>query len=327
MYNQTEIILEQYEIEINQLTKGRGAYICDTSDGKKILVPFRGSKERGLFLKVFLENLKAKGFLAEQILLNKEGEAVTEDEATGEHFILKDYWEGTEMKTGSWDEMKQAARLLASYHNYARQVVPIMGEFEKGIKRVPLYDMKTRHYKVLVQVKNHIRTKRKKNEFEQIYMKNYEKMLTEAQKSIEVLGRQENANETNAFCHGDFNQHNVIFTGREWRIIHFESFILSNAMGDLANFVRKMLEKNNYDPQLGVCLLECYDAQRHISDAEYETLYGLFLFPEKFWKVTSHYMHSHKAWISQRDIEKLKKVIEQEEQKAKFMEKLFAFMQ
>ena len=38
-------------------------------------------------------------------------------------------------------------------------------------------------------------------------------------------------------------------------------------------------------------------------------------------------MNSHKAWISQRDIEKLNKVIEQETQKAKFMEKLFSFIE
>ena len=323
LYNQTETILEQYEIEINQLIKGRGAYICDTPDGKKMLMPFQGSKERGAFLKEFLENLNKKGFLAEQITLNKDGEAVTEDEATGERFILKDYYEGVEMKTTSLEEMKQAVKLLASFHKYAQQIAAQMGEI--NVKKVPLYDVKNRHYKELIKVKNHIRTKRKKNEFERIYMENYNNMLIGAKKSIDMLAGQEDASKTDIFCHGDFNQHNVIFDGQNWRMIHFESLVLSNSMGDLANFVRKMLEKNNWDKELGEQLIKTYDAEREISKAEYETLYGLFLFPEKFWKVTNHYMGSHKAWISGRDIEKLKKVIEQETQKAKFMEKLFSF--
>lgn len=323
LYNQTETILEQYEIEMNQLIKGRGAYICETSEGKKLLTPFQGSKKRADFLKDFLERLNASGFPAEQIYLNKEGESITEDEATGERFLLKDYLEGVEMKTTSLDEMKQAIKLLASFHNHAQQIITQMDE--TNIKNVSLYDVKSRHYKELIKVKNHIRTKHKKNEFERIYMENYNNMLQGAKKSIDVLAGQENATKTDMFCHGDFNQHNVIFDGKQWKMIHFESLVFSNSMGDLANFVRKMLEKNNWDKELGQQLIQAYDAERKISKAEYETLYGLFLFPEKFWKVTNHYMSSHKAWISGRDIEKLKKVIEQETQKAEFMEKLFSF--
>lgn len=327
LYNQTEIILEQYEIEVTQFIKGRGAYICDTPQGKKLLVPFRGSKERGRFLKNFLERLNIEGFEAEQILANKEDEAVTEDEATGDRFLLKDYYEGAEVKTSSLDEMKQAIKSLAHFHTYAQQMAQQMEDEQKDIKNVSLYEVKHRHYKELIKVKNHIRTKRKKNEFERIYMENYNNMLTQAKKSIDILEQQPDAKRTDVFCHGDFNQHNVVFDGEKWNIIHFESLVLSNPMGDLANFVRKMLEKNDWDTTIGETLIKTYHAEKPISKAEYETLYGLFLFPEKFWKVTNHYMSSHKAWISGRDIEKLEKVIEQEVQKAKFMETLFLLIE
>lgn len=327
LYNQVEAILEQYDIEVSQVTKGRGAYVCDTVDGKKTLMPFQGFKERGDFLRRFLEALKEKGFWAEQIFVNKEGEAVTEDEVTGEHFILKDYREGTELKTTSLEEMKQAVTLLASFHNYAQQVAEELGEIEKGVKKVSLYDVRNRHYRELIKVKNHIHAKYRKNDFERIYMENYNYIITGAKQAIEVLCEQENAKQTYSFCHGDFNQHNVVFDGKRWHILNFESLILSNPMEDLANFVRKMLEKNNWDNELGETLIKTYDRVRTIHLEEYKTLYGLFLFPEKFWKVTNHYMNSHKAWISQRDIEKLKKVIEQETQKNEFIEKLFSFIE
>ena len=83
MYNQTEAILAQYEIEIKQTTKGRGSYICDTDKGKKVLLPFRGSAERGEALKHYLETLSDLGFETEQIYANKEGKAVSLDEGTG----------------------------------------------------------------------------------------------------------------------------------------------------------------------------------------------------------------------------------------------------
>jgi hypothetical protein len=51
------------------------------------------------------------------------------------------------------------------------------------------------------------------------------------------------------------------------------------------------------------------------------------LFPEKFWKIANHYYNTHKAWISGRDIEKLDKVIAQEENRIKFLENLFSFVE
>ena len=55
MYNQTEAVLAQYDLEIKHTTKGRGSYICDTDKGLLALLPFRGSQERGWALKGYLE--------------------------------------------------------------------------------------------------------------------------------------------------------------------------------------------------------------------------------------------------------------------------------
>ena len=77
MYNQAELILAQYEIEIKQTTKGRGSYICDTDKGKRVLLPFRGSPERGEALKQYLESLSELGFETEGIYETREGKAVS----------------------------------------------------------------------------------------------------------------------------------------------------------------------------------------------------------------------------------------------------------
>jgi hypothetical protein len=92
-------------------------------------------------------------------------------------------------------------------------------------------------------------------------------------------------------------------------------------MTDLANFIRKMLEKNDWSDSLGIELISEYDGYRPLRVAEYRQLYGLLLFPEKFWKVTNHYMNSRKTWISERDIDKLKRIIEQEEKRLNFLDK------
>lgn len=321
MYNQTEAILSQYELEIQEVTKGRGAFICDTNKGKLLLVPFRGSKEKGAVLAQFLADVSEKEFPVEQIEMNKSKEAVSEDEYTGERYILKTYIEGTEISTNKATEMKEAVALLAIYHNVAQRIEV---KVPKERRTEATTEVCRRHYRELIKVRNYIRNRKKKNEFEQIYMKNFEHNRKSAEDSLVMLEKQ--GEENCLYCHGDYNQHNVLLSNEGYRIVHFENFHYNWAMIDLANFIRKMLEKNGWDENLGLELLSEYHRYRPIKGEEFKQLYGLLLFPEKFWKVTNHYMNSRKAWISERDIEKLKTVIEQEERRLKFMENLFSFV-
>lgn len=325
MYNQTEAILSQYDLEINEVTKGRGNYICNTNKGMKLLVPFSGSKEKGEFLKDYLKAIERNDFPVEQIMVNNQAEAVTEDEVTGERFIVKDYIAGTELNTGRLSEMEEAVHLLGIYHNTAKKIELIIpNKIKESAGNV--VDSRQRHYRELVKVKNYIRSRKKKNEFEQIYMQNYAPMLATAEDSIGRLIQQEKEEPECSICHGDFNQHNVLHEDKNWYMVHFECFTYSWSIMDLANFLRKMLEKNNWDISLGMHLIDTYDKTCVLQEDTLYQLYGLLLFPEKFWKITNHYISSRKAWISGRDIDKLKKVIEQETQRLKFMENLFSIL-
>lgn len=323
MYNQTESILEQYDIEIGEVSKGRGSFICDTQKGKLQLVPFRGSKEKGLLLYQFLAGLAQRDFLAEQIMLNKNQEAVSEDGYSGERFLLKTYVEGSEINTMKLEEMKEAVRILAIYHNLAEEITL---EQKASLKPAEITDGWQRHYRELIKVRNYIRNSKKKTEFEQIYMKYFEHNRKAAEDSLLLLEQAAVEQNRYVICHGDFNQHNVLLSKGVYRMVHFEKFVFHWSMIDLANFIRKMLEKNEWNETIGKELMLEYNRYRPIEKQEFRLLYGLLLFPEKFWKVTNHYMNSRKTWISGREIDKLKKVIEQEELRLNFLENLFAFL-
>lgn len=318
MYNQTEAILSQYEIEVTEVTKGRGSFICDTDKGKMQLLPFRGSKEKGMQLYHFLLALREKGFAAEQLELTKMAEAIAEDAYSGERFLLKTYVEGTEISTSRLEDMKEAMHLLAIYHNTAEQIMAQTQSIELEVWR--------RHYRELIKVRNYIRNRKKKNEFEQIYMKHFEHNLKFAERSIQLLEEKGKPEPRSLYCHGDYNQHNILLCGGSYRIVNFEGICYNWAMVDVAHFLRKMLEKNDWSEIIGKELVAEYERYRPMYQTEYRLLYGLLLFPEKFWKVTNHYMNSRKTWISERDVEKLKKVIEQEEKRLNFMENVFAFL-
>ena len=83
------------------------------------------------------------------------------------------------------------------------------------------------------------------------------------------------------------------------------------------------MEKYNWDPQLGKDMLKEYDAVRRISPAERENLKIRFLYPEKYWKLANYYFSHNKAWISEKNVEKQRKIIEQKEIWADFTKKAF----
>ena len=323
MYNQTDAILSQYELEIHEVKKGRGAYICQTNQGMKLLVPFRGSKEKGVILKEMLAQLQSFGFYVEQIVSNQEGDVVTVDENTGERFIVKDYIAGEELNVNSEDELRSAIGLLALYHRAAARVLIELPEsWEEGSSLV--IDSRKRHLRELVKTKNYIRNRKKKSEFEQMFMQAYVDIFNTMEESIRIL--EASSAKKSILCHGDVNHHNILCENGNWHLVHFENFTYSWRMVDLANFLRKIMEKNEWNIELGKSLLEIYQSCVRLESEEYEQLYGLLLFPERFWKITNHYMNSRKSWISGRDIEKLQKVLAQEEQRLDFMENMFSIL-
>ena len=231
--------------------------------------------------------------------------------------------DGTEINTSKLEDMKEAVRILAVYHNIASEVE--LGN-TLSQREVGTTESWQRHYRELIKVRNYIRNRKKKSEFEQIYMKHFEHNRKAAEDSLRTLEQVSAEYHHYVVCHGDFNQHNVLLSKGVYRIVHFENVIYHWPMLDLANFIRKMLEKNEWNEKIGRELIGEYDRYRKMAAIEYRLLYALLLFPEKFWKVTNHYMNSRKTWMSGREVDKLKKVIEQEEMRLKFIENVFDFL-
>lgn len=324
LYNQPETILEQYDLEIRQITKGRGTYICDSSQGMKLLVPFRGSAERALFLREILSLLKENGHEVEQICLTREGSAVAEDES-GMRYWLKDMITGSECSAGRRMDMAGAVTELAGLHVTLSQcgcAIPEFMQSEPGETQ----NRCGRHCRELVGMKNYVQSRKSKNEFERCFQKAFPHYISQAKQALDLMEQTDFGSMNQQLCHGDFNQHNVLKTSKGFRIVNYENMCCQPQVWDLANFIRKMMEKNAWDTELGTSLLETYDRKRALSAQEKRLLYAALLFPEKFWKITNHYRNSHKAWVSQRDIDKLNRLVEIESKRERFLENLFSFL-
>lgn len=330
MYNREEEILEQYEVEVRSTSKGRGALNCDTDQGIMLLKEFRGSKERAAFLHDILEFLSKEGFAAETIVLSKEGEILTEDEINGIFYLLKNWYTGRECDVKSRDDILAAIKKLAVFHSLAKHYKKEIPGFLKTDKSSLLNEYE-RHNRELNKVKNYIRNKNKKNEFEMLFMKEYENYKNQAFEVTNQLRQQmeemdqELSGQMWGLCHGDYNQHNVVLSQGEWVLLNFEQMSYDVMILDLANFIRKILEKYNWNTGLGIEMITAYDSIRKLLPEEFKQLYIRLAYPQKYWKIANHYSSSRKSWISGRDIEKLEKVIDQEPQRKQFLKMLFCF--
>ncbi len=321
MYSRPEQLLEKYPLTVKSFSKGRECYLCDTGSGALALREYRGSKERAAFLTEMLRHLKENDLLVEGILCSGEGEVLVTDEEERK-FLLCEYYHGAECDTKIREDMIAAVKILARVHKVSRTFT---GEIPEVICRNQnsLVDLCEKHNREIKQVKNYIRSKKKKNNFEMLFAKQCDGFIEKAAAVTAALKNVECKSELYGFCHGDYNQHSIVFARQGIAIVGLEHFTYDLQVRDLANFVRKMMEKNNWNAELGRNLIEAYNEIRELQEQEKQYLYFSLAYPEKFWKLANHYNNAPKSWLSERNIEKLEKVISQEEQREQFLSLLF----
>lgn len=318
MNDRSVSLLENYDIEVLRTWKGRGAILCETTQGIFIWKEFAGHKEKALFQNELLTIVRERGFQGvENILKNKEQELITKDQ-DGTSYILKTYFEGRECNVKDMEECRQAVRTLAGFHKVSYLEPPLpMGagmphfahmEFEK-------------HNKELRRVKKYLKERGQKTDFEICLIKNYDYFLNLALQVTEELRFYQKEEKEYFVCHGDFQYHNIIVCGNEMNLINFEKCVLESPVRDLYLFMRKLLEKSNWTQEIGFELVDAYEEVRAMEKDEYLQLYYRLAYPEKFWKIVNFYYNSGKAWIPGKNLEKLHKVTEQEKSKQEFLRK------
>jgi spore coat protein I len=125
--------------------------------------------------------------------------------------------------------------------------------------------------------------------------------------------------------HGDYNYHNILFTTEGIATTNFEHFKIDVQVQDLYYFLRKVMEKYQWDERLGREMMDAYQSVRPLDAREMECIALCLSYPEKFWKIVSTYYHSNKAWIPEKNVEKLRTSILQVQEKQRFIENLFSF--
>lgn len=322
MLEEYENILEKYNIKVNSCYKGRGAIIIESEEGLKLLKPTKLHEEKIKFLYELEEQLCSKGFLVDRLIKTGDNEYYVKDDDS--LYILKEWVDGREIFFNDIDEISLAIENMARLHRATKNML--------GNKRYKIYD-KTgdlihtlkRHNVELVRIRNKIRKMGKWSEFDILYLKCFQDYYNDAQKTLKLMAQvyddvvSEYIN-NKVIIHGLCNHHNLIIDkSGKLHIFNFEYAAFDLPVVDIYRMLRKILEKNDWDIEIGVNTINKYLEVNPLTKNELKIMLYLFMYPEKYWKISNYYFNLNKAWKPKQTLIKLKKLLSQENKRKEFI--------
>ena len=320
-------VLEQYEIEVSGTRKVRGAILCDTNAGVLLLREAAVSDKKVPVLEALTTHLTHHGYpRVDSIFLNKEGEFITKAE-DGTRYVLKRWFSGRECDVKKEQEVLESVKNLARLH----KIMKMPGEEVREFAGNDLREEFLRHNRELRKVRAFIRGRTAKGDFENAVLKHFDAMYEWAGTAGERLAESgyerllQKSRDEGAVTHGDYNYHNVLITPKGMATTNFEHFTNDIQIEDFYYFMRKVMEKYEWNVELARAMLRTYQDIRPLSEEEQEYMAIRLSYPEKFWKLVNSYYHSNKAWIPGKNVEKLQTAIDQTEKKKRLLKSIFSF--
>lgn len=318
-------ILEQYDVEIKNTRKTRGAFLCETEQGLFLLKEAMISDKRAEVLNSLSNILIKSGYeKIDRICPNKDGNLISVSE-DGSRYILKHWYYGRECDVRRNRELFEGVANLARLHLVMKMPV---SECEMEAPLVKIYESRNRE---LRKVRQFVRSRSTRGEFELQFLKEFEGLFEWARAGISELRQSEyeelyrESQREQVWIHGEYNYHNILFTQDGIATTSFEKCKCNVQVEDLYYFLRKAMEKHRWNVRLCDCMLNAYNAVRPMDERELEYLKIRFIYPEKFWKIAGSYYRSNKAWISVKNVEKFQVAVSQTEEKKQLLKDIFGF--
>ena len=317
-------VFEQYDLGREDVFKLRGNYGCITSNKKYLLQEYDDSEEKLKTISALQKFLYQHGILTEELISNKEGRFISVGE-DGFGYYLKRFYDLEECNIKNEQHIKSATRVLAKFHQMNPAVEDVFREtkgFHQGKNMLKAFE---KHNKEIVNIRNYIQKRKNKNIFEQylqgMIVEYYEQAVDAflQLKTSEYSECYSTACEKKQLCIGNFNQHSIGFYQENPVLLNLTKVNYAPKIHDLYDYLRKVLEKNDWEIRIGHNVLKEYQETNTLEKRDMILLKNLLSYPEKFWKIINYYYNSNKAWYSDKNEEKLRAFQNQEKLRWKFI--------
>ncbi|MBN1044170.1 CotS family spore coat protein [Clostridium botulinum] len=317
-------IERQFDIKIETIKANKGVYYLKTNKGERCLKRINYGPQKLLFVYGAKEHLIKNGFgdLDRYYLnVNDEPYALVNEDL----YTLSEWLEGRECDFRNIDEVKIAAKTLACMHEASKGYdPPENSKLKSDLGRWPhLMEKRT---KSLDKMKDIIRKKNIKNDFDMIYLKSVEFYRELGKQALQTL-KESNyyelcmiAEEEKTFCHHDFTYHNIIIDSNEKpHIIDFDYCKREVRTFDISNFMIKVLKRVDWNIDFAKAIIESYNSVSKLREDEYKVLFAYLQFPQRYWRLANRYYYNEVNWGQNTFTNKLSSIIEEKDKFLSFL--------
>lgn len=330
MEDKQELAIAGYDVTVRRRYRSRGGWLLETSEGPRLLREYESIRSHFHVENKIKDHLIEKGFSAiDQVIQTREGDMVMSLES-GEKYVMYRWFSGEECDLRIESNLMMAGENLGRLHHALADCEDsiLFAEAEENSERGPLGEEELlsvylRHNRELGRVNRYMKSKKKKTEFEIEAIHSFSSYNEKAKEAAERLNNcryyQELAEMPPVLCHGDYNYHNLLLSGKQVYTTGFEKAAAGIQLLDLTYFMRKTLEKNEWRTEAGEAVLCGYQKSHSLNPAQMEFIGITLLYPEKYWKLLNQYYNKKKSWLSAKSLEKLKNVGKQERKREKYL--------
>lgn len=319
-------IERQFDIKIEVIKANKGIYYLKTNKGERCLKKINYGPQKLMFVYGAKEYLIKNGFdKVDRYYLNIDGEPyalVNED-----LYTLSEWLDGRECDFHNVEEVKLASKTLAMMHEASKGYnPPENSKLKSDLGRWP--HLMEKRIKSLDKMKDMIRKKNIKSDFDILYLKSMEFYKEMGKKALKTL--QESAyydlcaiaEADKSFCHHDYTYHNIILSNtNDVHVIDFDYCKREIRTFDISNFMIKVLKRVDWDINFAKEILEAYEAESKLSNEEYKVLYAYLQFPQRYWRLANRYYYNEVNWGQNTFTKKLQNIVNEQEKYLEFLEK------
>lgn len=329
-------ILSQYELTVYRSCRARGGLYLDTDCGPRYLAPCKSSERRLQFENLLKKQLIDRGYPNIDSILPTRDQKLIAEAANGDRYCLYSWYPLEECSLRNEEHLIAASKNLALLHKAMQKLsIPESDEFIQP----PLTDTLLRRNRELKRVRNFLTQRLGRTAFEIRYLNCCAEFYEEAEYAYSLLP--DNADTyyrevlNNGFAkHGSYTYHNILTTPKsagdsffsadhlKIATVCFDKAAFGPQIDDLYQFLRKAMEKNAWDYEIGKRMLDSYDHINPINSVDFACLKAMLHYPEKFWKITNQYYNSRKSLIPQKNIDKLEVLLGQQKARHAFLSML-----
>lgn len=334
-------IISQYDIKVCRSYRARGGMILETNRGLKFYGSCPASERRLEFEDAIKQQMKEHGYGNTDCFVRNCEQKLFSSNNIGERYSIRDWFSMEECSLRQEGSIMAAARNLALLHLAMSGIK--MQEKENYLAE-DVQKVFEKHNRELKHVKGFLTKRKNKSPFEVKYLNCcggfYEEAVNAAKELEELDWRalfEENVARGNV-VHGNYTYHNILMGNSPARpsgehahamsqiaTVNFDKAVFGIQVCDLYQYIRKVMEKNNWQYAIGARILDAYEEVRALSGRERRLLAVLLAYPEKFWKITNYYYNSRKSLIPPKNMEKLEMLLLQQKPKKEFLQKLCHF--